>query len=116
MRSSTSGGSKRPYTPKYMAGRGTDAKRSRKDDGGDDGKPTKKPLNGYKGKKYDPIKASGGHRNPDRLDERDLKRRPSRKGKQAASTGAAGKGGKGGVKGGRITKNSSVSGKKRVRR
>lgn len=80
-----SSGRKRGYTPKYMAGRDA-AKRRRTDTKEADG-PAKKPLNGYKGRKYDPHKAQG-NRNSDRLDERDLKRRP---GGKSSKSGGGGK-------------------------
>lgn len=89
-----SSGNKRAYTPKYMAGREA-AKRRRTDTDTDKG-PAKKPLNGYKGRKYDPHKAAG-NRNSDRLDERDLKRRPD--------------GGRGGKGGGRPSSGGKSAGK-----
>lgn len=99
-------GNKRAYTPKYMAGR--DAAKRRRIDTKTDDTPTKKPLNGYQGRKYDPHKAAG-NRNSDRLDERDLKR-GGRGGRGGGGGRGAGRssGGRGGGK--------PAAGKKRTQR
>lgn len=76
-----------------MAGRDAASKRRRtdaKDAGGDDKAAAKKPLNGYQGRKYDPLKAQG-IRNNDRLDERDLKRRKPSSSKSKKPPPAKGK-------------------------
>lgn len=101
-----SSGNKRAYTPKYMASR--DAAKRRRLDTKTDDKPTKKPLNGYQGRKYDPHKAAG-NRNSDRLDERDLKRRPDGRGGKGGGRGGRSSGGKPGGK-------PAAGGKKRTHR